>query len=156
MGVGHSILARRATAYHEAGHAVAMATLSLPFDSVHIFRRANGDGLSGYVLHDKDIERQVYEDRGSRVCAVVCITGPLAEARYLRKSMGTIWGGQDAVDVAKLRLSDTDLKRAFREAATRVERHWTAVKRVARALQHHGALDYDAVEGLVWPPARQS
>lgn len=86
MPIKQRRIARRKTAFHEAGHAVEAYTLHVPFRSVSI--RPEADSL-GHVLFDKrpewlETESNVYEGGRAmewlRRSAQISLAGQIAEA----------------------------------------------------------------------------
>ena len=86
--------------------------------------------------------------------ASISALGPLAEARYGKltdQDMARRWTNRWAGDLQHL-LQDVDigmLAPLHQRAGELVARHWTAIQRVARALQERGELSADEIDALL-------
>lgn len=145
----------KATAYHEAGHAVAGAVLLDIVAAVEI------DGREGRFHGDRIIVSTI-DQYTHWNAAVHCLAGPYAEARAAKCSRATaIWrGGLDDMAHAKKiiehlvangfsRSEDDAWERADAHADDFLTEHWQAIERVALGLIERGRLEAPEVSELV-------
>lgn len=120
-----------ATAYHEAGHAVAAAVLGLRFDSVWI------SGPTGRIdpRRDNGILLAWPNDFTE---AVMVASGPVAEAKRTRRALFSVFITGGATDYANLDGHDIDA--AVRHAKGVLREHWHIVDAVAAGLLQRGIL----------------
>jgi hypothetical protein len=152
---------RQASAYHEAGHAVAAwklgyrsisASIVAVDDSVGEVRHENPYGnnarYDGSELGRLRIERAI----------IIRLAGPIAQKRYRPTSWRRWQGGADYAVAADLALQVWDsgeiasafLKWLDLRAKALVEQNWPAVERLANALlQKRGAVNEDEIALLM-------
>ena len=143
---------REATAYHEAGHAVAAWRLGYRSIGASI---TAGHEFAGEVTHESvfrggNVEFNESELTRSRVerAIIIRLAGPIAQKRYRRTSWRRWQGGADyavAADLALRVCGSGELASAFLKwlelrAKALIEEHWPAVERVANALLKQGVV----------------
>lgn len=149
----------RATAYHEAGHAVAAARLGLVFDTVTVVPDPTTGSLGSLEWHeDDDDDDDMRLPTGIRAIVVFC--GPLAQARWRKRRLVEIWGANgasgDRHNMMLLGLSDDDFVRYLNDSVLLVYEQWSAIEQTAESLILHGFLTFEQVESLVQWPKRES
>jgi len=137
---------RKATAYHEAGHAVIGYALRCAVESVTI--KPSGRDTLGHV----EIDSSAKTNRTNEILAIMA--GPLAESKFTRSGMSwdDIRHGSDfrAVQYARKILSEKPLTNERYEARTRklVDKHWSQITRVAAALLRRETLSRTQLRDL--------
>jgi ATP-dependent Zn protease len=152
---------REATAYHEAGHAVAAWTLGYRPTTATIL--AAGDS-AGQVRHENPFPGISLEFDGSdrtrlRVerAIMICFAGPVAQKRYRPTSWRGWHGAADYATAAELafrvcgsrEIASAFLKWLDLRAGSLIADHWDAVERVAAALLERGALGHEEIASLM-------
>jgi hypothetical protein len=147
---------KTATAYHEAGHAVAGHSLGITLYSATI---VPSDDASGKVEHRSLFRREFYFDGSDRArllaerYIMTCLAGPLAHRRYALKSWRR-WHAEDdhykARGIAEMvcggRGGEEEAAALLRYLLVRTKRfvelplRWSQIERVAAALQQRGKL----------------
>ena len=137
-------------AHHEAGHAVAAVALGQPFLDAQVFARptfneSNGKKCLGRLRHDSETDFS-----GCAWNLAVCdLAGPVAEARYSKRSLTvvTLCGGMDDYNSALAYLDGNDARMTavFAHTGALLRQHWPAVRAVAKALVEHGRVGRGAV-----------
>jgi ATP-dependent Zn protease len=136
-------LARQATAYHEAGHAVIAMALGRPVRAVSIL--PNGDFLGTCHFH-KGVFRPSKDWLEQEI--LIAVAGVAAEAIHTGEHA---WEGatrdfQYARRLAARRAGDRQAERLLRRSLAKVEnlfadeQHWKAVELIAAELLQHGAI----------------
>jgi hypothetical protein len=139
--------AREATAYHEAGHAIAWWRYGIPIRDVTI---VPGDGFAGQVRHGDlwgevklDVDDPHEHETNISKEVVVCLAGSAAQRRFSRRSWRTYHGQSDhvrAVDLASRLNEDDDrakdlyLRWTERRADFLVKRYWPFITALAERL----------------------
>lgn len=164
-----SAKAREATAYHEAGHAVAAVVLK-----VGIGRRGAsiipGESYAGVVHVRKGFRGSPELDNsgamrlGAERRAITCFAGEAAQRKFRPSSVRSYHGQMDrhkAVDlmsyfVGSARELDAYLKllKIRADQFVACDPWWTAIKAVAKALMDRDRLSADEVREITyrWPP----
>jgi hypothetical protein len=157
--------ALQSTAHHEAGHAVAALTCSIPTRKLSIIPR---DGSHGRFTPEpcnigmKTLEFCKVTPRVQRTLenrALIALAGPAAERRFNPKGYRKIYG-EDDYDHACTLLewaahSDKELKTYFRLIEIRAEilvenpLHWLQIQGVAKALLERGELSGKMVKEVI-------
>jgi hypothetical protein len=159
----------RSTAYHEAGHAVAIWFYGRKFKKASIIPNEK-EGTLGHVLGivPKWLDPKILEmggaygadERRHRYYAeqrmIELFAGAAAESRYLRHHVSTGWEHDLRVahDYASCFCGSSRTTSAFLEytrcaAADLVRSHWWVVAIVARELIRHRELSYDNVQEAI-------
>jgi hypothetical protein len=154
---------REATAYHEAGHAVAAWRLGAGPRSVTIIPRSDSQGELSFESPVSNIHFDLNgsdrtRNRGERAI-IICLAGPIAQRRFAPRSWRQWHGVSDyhaALDIA-LRLNESSraakahLKWLEIRTENLVESSWSFVERVATALSVRGTLSSDEIRSLLLP-----
>jgi hypothetical protein len=150
-----------ATAYHEAGHAVAAwrlgyrpisASITTPEDSVGEVSHESpfpGDNLE---FDASDLARLRVER-----AIIIRLAGPVAQKRYRQTSWRRWHGGADYAVASDLALrvcgsgaiASAFLKWLDLRAERLIEEHWPAVERLATALIKRGRMNQDEIAALM-------
>lgn len=152
---------REASAYHEAGHAVAAWKLGYRSISASI---AAADESTGEVRHENPfpgenldvVESALVRSRVERAI-IIRLAGPIAQKRYRPTSWRRWQGGADyavAADLALRVCGSGEIASAFLKwldlrAKALIEQHWPAVERLANALLKQGTMDQDQIAALM-------
>lgn len=120
-----------ATAYHEAGHAVAAVALGIRFDNVFIL------GRSGRIDPRRDNGMLLAWPNDFRN-AVMTAAGPIAEARRTRRSLFSVFCDGGASDYENLAGWDVDA--AILHAKELLREQWPVVEAISAALLERGIL----------------
>ena len=141
---------RRGIAVHEAGHAVACLALDICFSEVAIFTspKMSGRGVMCYGA--------VIVEKGSIYPAIhlamSSLAGPIAEAKYKKKSLVSValsGGLEDFKDAEEsLAVSQYNYELIEQETKKLVALYWHEIVSVADALMLHGTLGRGAVAML--------
>jgi hypothetical protein len=147
-------------AYHEAGHAVVAYHLEAEIRHVTI---VPDHFCAGHFTHGGLFcARGLGSDRANLERAIkICLAGPLAQARFHRRSYRRRDGRQDydcATGLARY-LAGSAGEREFlgylaRRTKALVDRFWNDIDRVARALLEHDELSGNAVKDIIEAPRR--
>ena len=158
---GDKARSREATAYHEAGHAVA--AWNLGYRSIRASITA-GHESAGEVRHESPLVGDEVEFDGSELARlrverviIIRLAGPIAQKRHRRTSWRRWHGGTDyavAADLALRVCGSGEIASAFlkwldRRAKALVEEHWPAVERLANALLKRGVVTQDEIAALM-------
>jgi hypothetical protein len=164
----------RVTAFHEAGHAVALVILGLPLKNVDVLTRRYPDGASHGASHS-EVDFSDYVGKGIdavKPWMIQSLAGPIAELRVHRDSrLATKSGKKDwemasqfaalanyegpipedgnlnlKIDPSRFR---PQLEAASDEAAKIVGAHWPVIVRVAEMLISRKSLTGDEVAAIV-------
>lgn len=141
---------RKALAYHEAGHAVAMLSFGAQIESCRISERAPNP-----FYNDEDGETNpaggaVATDKQS---LVIAWAGPIAELK-VDPYADVARSDQQAMKKTLQSFAGTlsqqidELHKAAKEACELVERQWAAIERIGDALAVEGTLSGDRVHAL--------
>ena len=141
----------RITALHEAAHAVAAVRGGLVFDHVSAIpdleQEVDGE------LHWTDLHTSGDVEFLPEAVAIVLLSGPVAEARALQRSVEYVFSDDAAADdresVASLALDAESFMAASREALKLVEQDWPLIEQVANALMNERKLRYEQVLDIV-------
>jgi hypothetical protein len=132
------------TAIHEAGHAVAACAL--------------GHAIVRVSLDDGCTTRWRDHPRAHIVEAAIAVAGPTAERRYRAPSpaeLEVLWREQWGTDLANARkhiaACDADPLVLVLEVELLVREHWTAIERVAAALEECSTLTGAEIDALMHP-----
>lgn len=151
---------REATAYHEAGHAVAAWKLGYRPISASII---GADESVGEVRHENPYGNHAGYD-GSELgrlrierAIIIRLAGPIAQKLYRPTSWRRWQGGADyavAADLALLVWGSGEIASAFLKwldlrAKAFIEQNWPVVERVANALLKRGAVNEDEIAVLM-------
>jgi ATP-dependent Zn protease len=157
-------MSREATAYHEAGHAVAAWCLGYRPATASILA---GDDSAGQVRHESPFPGINFEFDGSdwtrlkiERAIMICLAGPIAQRRHRRTSWRRWHGAADYATATELALrtyGSGEIASAFLKwldlrAKLLVEDHWSAIERVAIALLKHATLTNEDITSLVVEP----
>ncbi len=153
---GYAAARREATAWHEAGHAVAAHVLGADVTHVSLVPDPEDHSI-GHTRYRPRRHAAQHQD-----ACLITLAGPLAQGL-------TVWGVPEETlelhrrechefllgDVLGLSAASRLAYLKFVEvaAADVVHRHWSAITRVAEALLRDDALTGDAIRALVAPPA---
>jgi len=160
MGGGGVRKEREATAYHEAGHAVACVVLRLPVVSVDIVPQEDRLGYCRFDRPDPDGAPTWQRDHFLRDHLTIILAGPAAEIRRFPGHRWCIFLG-DSDDIACARtehqaLHETNPQMAgedwddwFRVAQGLVKDEWQAITAVATALLERGELTGEEVKQII-------
>ena len=156
----------RATAFHEAGHAVAAYAENLRIRKATIIAERN---TLGYVLNDSPSGGvQLDCDRADRArlraerAIIICLAGPVAQKRYSPRSWRNVDGSEDYEQAKNLAIKingSTDAANAhlkWLEIQTRdlVELRWREVEIIAEALLREQTLDQTRIQEILGPLRR--
>ena len=150
----------RATAHHEAGHAVMAWWLNLPFRRVTI--KPEGDSL-GHLLHNKLPKRfnpEIEKSNRVRLLAerhiIASFSGQLAEAKHAGRSprYGMHSDNRFAVDMATFFCGSTEtteayLRFCFFSSRDLVIRWWSLIEAVATELLKRETLTSKEVDAAI-------
>jgi hypothetical protein len=154
-------MSREATAYHEAGHAVAAWCLGYRPSTATIIP---GTDSIGQVRHENpfpgiDLEFDGSNWRRLRIerAIMICLAGPIAQRRYRKTSWRRWHGGTDYVTATELALrvsGSSEIASAFLKwlnlrTALLVDEHWRDIKRIAIGLLTHGSLAHEDIASLM-------
>ncbi len=137
--------ARRATAYHEAGHAVAAWSLGAKVYRASIVPRSDAHGS---VQHSNPLRGTRLECDGSdrarlraERAVVICLAGPEAQRRFNPRSWHS-WHGQSdhALAVDSEEAASAHLKRLEYRTRDLVTTHWPAIESLALELLNRGTV----------------
>jgi ATP-dependent Zn protease len=157
-------MSREATAYHEAGHAVAAWYLGYRPATASILA---GDDSAGQVRHENPFPGINFEFDGSdwtrlkiERAIMICLAGPIAQRRHRRTSWRRWHGAADYAAASELALrayGSGEIANAFLKwldfrAKSLVENHWSAIERVAISLLKHATLTHEEIASLVLEP----
>lgn len=153
----------RATAYHEAGHAVAFRHHDIPFEVASIIPDEADDSL-GHVtaafparFHldsgTTSVRQRIHAER--RIIAL--LAGPAAEARHLRRPVLPINAASDYRNVVGLgsplfpnmRTLNAFIEFCDRQAQDVLDARWSAVSEVAAELLRKRTLSLDEVDAAI-------
>jgi len=156
--------ADRATAIHEAGHAVISVCFTRRFEYVDVFSRDAANTPIGplnacgavvsptvYQPHSK-LDQELMEDS-----VVIALSGPIAESIYAKKSRAAVYicGGANDCEYVMQALSDFGLQIWFSKFEQRarmfVRQYWPAIETVANELVLRGRLSFAEVVSLTVP-----
>ncbi len=152
---------RRATAYHEAGHAIAAWRLRL---KVHSGTIVPAPDYSGQVKHESPLRRTRLDIDGSdrarmraESAIIVSLAGPAAQKRFNPRSWRSHHGEYDFKLVTDLALrlnGDGKTATAYCTwlsivADNLVSANWQWVEIIAQALLARGTLSGDEVRNLI-------
>jgi hypothetical protein len=160
------LAAAKATAYHEAGHAVACFMMNVKMKSATIIPDKESD-TAGHVDHEnmfRGLNPEVELTGRARLqierSIIICLAGFAAQRRYNKRSWRNYHGQSDftyAVNLASY--VDGDAKGASQflkwvqfRAERLVERHWTEVRRVAQALLKHKVMNGNVIRREILGP----
>jgi hypothetical protein len=129
----------RATAVHEAGHAVVAKALRLAVLQVRLGDLTRHPATQAYVPGQAHFRYDSRTREGRQCHALVCFGGPLAEARYRGLSaddMAPYWAGRWRGDLDGLhKFADVGMFKPLSERAQElVDQNWAAITLVADAL----------------------
>ncbi len=158
-----SLSQRRATAFHEAGHAVVAVWENVRFRYVTI---VPGDGAAGHLRHLRTPwQRAGSVGRGSAERqARICLAGPIAQRRFSPRSVRRYHAHGDyemATDLA-LRLGsskeEADAWVRLWEIQVRghLDRRWPAVESLAAALVERGTVSGEEARRLTLAATAQN
>jgi len=158
---------RRATAYHEAGHAVIGEALGVHMKTTSI---VPGEGFDGQVrfrrvLRASDLDGSGNGDRTRlRIERQIMVSyaGEAAQRRHRPRSVRPHHYQSDYQIIADLLRSlwapgpsaDAFAKWLALRTAEMVALHWPQIKRVAAALMERGSLSGEEVREAMWGPQR--
>lgn len=153
--------ARRATAHHEAGHAVIALHLGM---AVRRIKLRPSDGVAGVVEHQNplkgirlDIDNSPRANLKAEKAICICLAGPIAQRKYNARTWRHEHGEADHALAADLALSvhGGDLATAYltwltakTKAMLDLPHIWNLVGRVASDLEAKGELTADDVRRL--------
>lgn len=154
---------RGATAYHEAGHAVAAWRLGAGPRAVTIMSRSDSQGEVSYqsplsnIRFDLDGSDRT-RNRGERTI-IICLAGPIAQRRFAPRSWRRWHGASDyhAAHEIALRLNksskaaEAHLKWLEVRTEDLVDSLWNFIERVAVALSVRGMLSSDEIRSILLP-----
>jgi ATP-dependent Zn protease len=151
-----------ATAYHEAGHAVAAWLRGMKFREVSILPNASANSL-GHLLHageprwfhpEYDVSLRTVARVENHI--LVCFAGPAAEARLRGRHN---WRGagsdmQQAADMVSFLCGSAEEEEAYLKlvrirARGLVEAHWVKVEAIAMALMDRRRLTWVEVDTII-------
>jgi len=155
------VMSREATAYHEAGHAVAAwklgyrpisASITAVEESVGEVRHENPFPGVNLEFDGSDLARSRVER-----AIMIRLAGPIAQKRYRPTSWRRWQGGADyavAADLALRVCGSGEVASAFLKwldlrAKALIENHWPAVERLAIALIKHGTMNQEEIAALM-------
>lgn len=150
--------ADEATAYHEAGHAIAAFRLGINIKRVTI---VGTEDASGRTVFDRPVLQGIHLDYDSSPRArlkaegaiLICLAGPMAQQHYRANSLRN-WHSRgdyrNAVDIAMSLNGSTEQTEAYLRwleirARDMVRINWRGVEAVANALLNERTLDMVAV-----------
>ena len=154
-------MSREATAYHEAGHAIAAWSLGYRPTAASIVPTAESEGQ---VRHENPFPGITLEVDGSDMARlkveraiIICLAGPIAQKRYRHTSWRRWHGAADyakATDLALRVCGSSKIANAFLKwldlrAKSLIEDHWDAVERIAMELLKRGTLAHEEIASLV-------
>jgi hypothetical protein len=159
---GRSEKRLEATAYHEAGHAIAAWWLQLPFKRVTITPNADAGSL-GHLLHDrapKWFNPEIKAGDRQRLRAerhiITGFAGQIAEGKYRgrRPRYGMDSDNSQAVNMATYFCISTDTTEAllhfcFLSSRDLIAKWWWAVEAVALALLDRTTLSCEEVKEVI-------
>lgn len=141
-------------AYHEAGHAVVSAVLGFPPDYVTLVQDGNAAGASGHTGGNK-------ASRAPRVMDQMTVSyagyaahiryAPEAEERARRGARDDFEKAERCMNVLPMAPGERGalIQHKRSEAAELVGKHWSAVQRVAAALQEEKRIDAARLQRLL-------
>lgn len=143
-----------AACYHEAGHALARLHIGLPATPTHV--RADGAGESlGTLAHLSGDQYLAWS------IALYALAGPMAEARYAKRSLASVLLSHGADDFAQLRSTLHWLvahnfardapaaeQRAQDETRQFLSLRWPTIREIAAVLATHGTMSAPDLERL--------
>jgi Peptidase family M41 len=152
----------RATAYHEAGHAVAAWKFGLRFK--HVTIKAQEDTL-GHMLHGRspkwfrpDCDNSDRTRLRAERRIITSLAGQLAEGKYYgRRPRFGMWGDNDsAVNMAlhlcgSAKTTSAYLNFCFHASGDLVNTFWREIRAVAKALLKRETLSYDDTLEVIMP-----
>ena len=160
----------RSTAYHEAAHAVAARALTVRVNFCALERPRPQIGYTGKTSTGSAYKfaTELKAPIRVRLQALtvdlqITLAGPISEARVrgLLLNDQNSWANEWCIDQKHLA---RDIEIAMRLSGDRreniharilaatdalVERHWPAIRRVAKALLRNGVLDQDQIDALI-------
>lgn len=153
---------REASAYHEAGHAVACEVLGLRVVGVDILVHDGRSGHCQYRPQDPDPAPRWLRDHILRRELTVTLAGPVAEAQRFRHRRWEILSSptpdiieaeamHEALREVKPAVADSHWACWFPIARDLVRHQWRATSALASALLERDSLTGDEVDAIVLP-----
>jgi hypothetical protein len=141
----------RATAIHEAGHAIAAIRAGLVFDTVSAIPDELNE-LDGALYWD-ELQESGQLVMEPQLLAVVLLAGPCAEARDSRRRFDEVFEDEEAAgdreSMATLELTADEFIAASREAVALIECDWALIEAVARGLTGGRRMTFAEVDAIV-------
>jgi hypothetical protein len=155
--------ARRATAFHEAGHAVAAWKLRIRLHGATIVPTLDATGQVEHANPLRGINLELDNSNRARLRSellmMVLLAGPEAQRHYSPRSWRSCHGAYDLDKAADLALNFNGYEDAANaylrwvEIRTRhmIQEQWGAVENVANALLAEGSLSGKQIKHIIWP-----